>query len=254
LTHNHVWRRFFDGHAPHYMDNEFTRNTIGEVDFAIAELGLAPGAAVLDIGCGTGRHSVELARRGYRVTGVDISPGMLAQARQAAESAGVEVEWVQADATQYRAPAQFDAALCLCEGAFSLLGADDDPIGHDLAILRNVRAALRPGAGFLLTALNGIRHVRQIDQADVDAGRFDPANMVETCVMEWEAPGGMQSVTVRERGYVPTELRLLCEMAGFEVEHVGGGTAGDWGRRPVKLDEIELMVIARRGSDDSKPR
>jgi hypothetical protein len=53
-------------------------------------------------------------------------------------------------------------------------------------------------------------------------------------------------VMVRERGYMPTELTMLFRMAGFDVEHIWGGTAGNWGRRRLELDEMEIMVIARK--------
>jgi SAM-dependent methyltransferase len=86
-----AWQEFFDGHAPNYLQNCFTKNTVAEVDFLIDALGLSAGASVLDVGCGTGRHAIELARRGYRVTGVDISAGMLEQAKKEAQAAGVEV-------------------------------------------------------------------------------------------------------------------------------------------------------------------
>jgi len=66
------------------MDNPFTRDSLQEVDFIIDELRLPPSSRILDIGCGTGRHAVELARRGYKVTGVDISSGMLAKVEKAA--------------------------------------------------------------------------------------------------------------------------------------------------------------------------
>ena len=66
------WEDFFDGHAPDYMDNPFTGNTLQEVDFVLKEFGLPAGIAILDIGCGTGRHSVELASRGYKMTGIDM--------------------------------------------------------------------------------------------------------------------------------------------------------------------------------------
>jgi len=64
------WERYFDAHAPCYMQNVFTRDTIAEVDFLVGELGLTSGSAVLDVGCGTGRHSIELAKRGFTMTGV----------------------------------------------------------------------------------------------------------------------------------------------------------------------------------------
>jgi len=171
---------------------------------------------------------------------------MLAEAEKAARAANVEVELIHADATQFKPDKLFDAAICLCEGAFSLLGSEDDPIEHDLAILRNVHAALRPGAQFILTAPNACRLIRQVTQEDVENGGFDPVTMVEVFTVEWDTPQGKKSLLVRDRKYVPTELVMLLRQAGLEVEHIWGGTAGNWGRRKIYLDEMEIMVVARR--------
>jgi len=240
------WKTFFDNFAPIYMQEVFTQNTLAEADFIIAELKLAPGCAILDMGCGTGRHSVELARRGYRMTGVDQSSGMLAEAEKAARAAGVEVEWVQADATQYHSPKLFDAAICLCEGAFGLVSIREDAEAHDRLILRNISAALKPGAPFLLTALNGLRAIRQHSQEDVDQGVFDPLTLVETSIMEVDTPQGKQSITLHEKTRLPHELAAICREAGLEVLHVWGGTAGSWQRQTLNLDEIEVMIVARK--------
>src|SRR5262249_50954347 len=145
----------------------------------------APGGDILDIGCGTGRHAVELAKRGYMVTGVDISRGVLAEADRAAREQDVEVEWIQADATRFVAPRLFDAAICLCEGAFGLLSTEDDPVQHDRVILQNIYDALKPGAPFMLTTFNGVAKLRQISQDDIETGRFDPVTMVENSDQEW---------------------------------------------------------------------
>lgn len=249
-----TWQTFFDHYAAHYLNEGFTRNTAAEVDFVIEALTLPPGASVLDLGCGVGRHSVALAQRGYRVTGLDLSASMLAEAEGAARAAGVAITWVQGDAAlptpafleRLGPAAPFDAVICLCEGAFGLIGQDEDPEVHDLAILRNVAAVLRPGAPFLLTALNGLRLIRLYQQADIEAGRFDPWTLTETHPVEYDTPEGRRTVMVREKGHLPQELARLCGAAGLEVAHVWGGTAGNWGRRPVELDEIELMVLARR--------
>jgi len=174
------WKEFFDSHAPHYMENKFTRSTVAEVDFVLEELKLPSGSSILDVGCGTGRHSVEFARRGFRVTGIDLSVQMLAEAEKAAKRANVTVEWVNADATQFKATRMFDAAVCLCEGAFGLLGLDDDPSEHDVKILHNIAAALKRGAGFILTTLNGFGKVRQINQDDVENNRFDLSKLQES--------------------------------------------------------------------------
>ena len=112
-----IGKIFFDAHAPHYMKNGFTKNTIAEIDFIIDILNLSNGSTILDVGCGTGRHAIELAKRGYKVTGVDISSGMLAEAKKAAFNADVNVEWIQSDAVKFNSNKSFDAVICLCEGA-----------------------------------------------------------------------------------------------------------------------------------------
>ena len=241
-----VWQDFFDYHAPRYLENSFTKDTLAEVDFLVEELNLPPGSSILDVGCGTGRHAVELARHGYRLTGIDISDGMLEQGAHAAGDAGVEVEWVQADAARYTPASTYDAAICVCEGAVSLLSMTDDPLSHDLAILRMVHSALGMAAPFVLTVPNGLQKIRHFSQDDVEFGRFDPLTLVETYTMTVEDPRGHREVHAREKGYLPSELRLLLEAAGFEVRHLWGGTAGRWGRRPIELDEIEIMAVALR--------
>jgi ubiquinone/menaquinone biosynthesis C-methylase UbiE len=247
MEQQHAWERFFDAHAPIYHEQVFTRNTVNEVDFLIDELQLPPDAAVLDVGCGIGRHSIELAKRGYAVTGLDLSSEMLSRAAAAAEAAKVSVEWIRANATDFVFPDRFDAAICLCEGAFGLLGQQDDPIGQPLAILRNVSRSLKPRGPALFTVLNGAAMLRRYQNRDVADGRFDPMTMTESS--EVPPRDGLPVVAVRERGFLPTELRLLFRIAGLSVAGMWGGTAGNWGHRPLDLDEIEIMVVARRSTE-----
>jgi len=246
MTRRNEWEEYFDGHAPVYIQNSFTKNTVKEVDFLLEELKLPPGSRILDLGCGTGRHSVELAKRGYQITGVDISSGMLAEAKKAAKKAGVEVEWIHADAAQFKSDRLFDAAICLCEGAFGLLGMDDDPFEHELSILRNINAALKPNGKTILTVTNGLALIRKFTQEDVEKGRFNPVTMAEVCPLEYDSKEGKKSLLVRERGFVPSELVIMFRQAGFEVKHIWGGTAGNWGRRKIDLDEIEVMIVASK--------
>jgi len=248
------WQQFFDAHAPVYMDNIFTKNTVKEVDFLLKELRLPTGSSILDMGCGTGRHSIELAKRGYKVTGVDLSSGMLSEAEKTAKKMRAKVELVQSDATRFRSKKLFDAAICLCEGAFGLLGLTDDPWEHDYAILRNINTSIKPKAKFILTALNGCAMIRRYAQKDVKSGEFDPLTIVETHPMEYETPKGKKSVMLKEKGFVATELSMLFRLAGFEVLHIWGGTAGNWGRRKLDLDEIEIMVIGRKNTGKPSDR
>jgi cyclopropane fatty-acyl-phospholipid synthase-like methyltransferase len=248
MTKRNEWEEFFDGHAPVYMENSFTKNTLAEVDFIIEELKLAPGSRILDVGCGTGRHSLELARRGYLMTGVDISSGMLDEARKAAKKAGVRVEWIHADATKFESNNTFDAAICLCEGAFGLLGRDGDPFEHGLSILRNMNRVLNLNAKVIFTVVNGLALIRRSKQEDVEKGRFDPTTMAEVSPMEYDTSEGKKSLRLRERGFVPTELVMMFRQTGFDVQNIWGGTAGNWGRRQIGLDEMEIMVTASKTS------
>ncbi|WP_151736860.1 class I SAM-dependent methyltransferase ['Paenibacillus yunnanensis' Narsing Rao et al. 2020] len=238
------WEAFFDQHAPHYMNNGFTKNTLAEVDFVLEELGLSPGGSILDIGCGTGRHSIELAKRGYRVTGVDLSAGMLEEARKAAAEARIQVEWVQCDAVKYMAGSAFDAVICLCEGAFGLVGRGEEPLEHDMAILQRISDALKPGGRLLLTTLNAYMRLRTLTQEDVDSGRFNPVTMVEHYLDVWDLPEGKKLVEVKERRYLPYELIRMFAETGLTAEQIWGGTAGQWKRDNIALDQIEIMISA----------
>jgi len=242
-----TWEDFFDAHAPVYEENVFTKNTASEVDFLVDELGLQRGGTILDVGCGTGRHAIELAKRGYAVTGLDLSTEMLSRAAEAAEAANVHVEWVRSNATQFEFPERFDAAICLCEGAFGLLSQDDDPIEQPLSILRNISRSLKPRGKAVLTVLNGTAMIRKYQNSDVAAGRFDPLGMVESS--EHPPREGLPPVAVRERAFTPTELVLLFRIAGMSVLNMWGGTAGNWGKRPLDLDEIEIMVVAHKTAE-----
>jgi len=74
------YEELFDNYARTYDTESFTAGTLGEVDFLEKELNYDKTNSILDIGCGTGRHAIELAKRGYSVTGVDLSASQLERA------------------------------------------------------------------------------------------------------------------------------------------------------------------------------
>lgn len=250
------WKDFFDAHAPHYEENGFTQNTRAEVEFLLDLFQLPPRSTVLDIGCGTGRHSIALAKAGMAVTGIDLSTGMLGQARVAASREGVSLaedvpepgclRLLEQDAKTYRSDIDFDAVICLCEGGLGLIENSEDPIAHDMAILRAAYASLRPNGMFVSTMMNGYAVIRQMTDDQVSEGRFDPATMLSLYEDEWSLPEGNRIMQIKERLFIPPEMIAILRHVGFEVLHVWGGTAGDWGQRPVKLDEVEAMYVCRK--------
>ncbi|MFW5652416.1 MAG: class I SAM-dependent methyltransferase [Planctomycetota bacterium] len=276
MTGGKAWQIFFDHHASKYDDEPFTKATEQEISFLrevldIPDLSPSPAAGdatgnaddeserrgpeplrILDVGCGTGRHAVPLAVLGHRVTGVDLSSGMLHKARKRAEEAGVpddRLQFVHVDARQFEPQMDYDIAYSLCEGALCLHDASESRPDADLPLLEMIFKALRPGGRMLLTALNGCRMIRSYSDDDVAAGRFDvltTSERSEVASLMADSADPDAASNLIERGYTPSEFRRMVAWIGFEVQAVYGGTAGAWGRRAPSLDEIELMLIASK--------
>ncbi len=253
------WKEFFDSEAATYEENPFTKNTVAEVDFLLSLYPLKPGASILDIGCGTGRHSIELAKRGYKMTGLDLSEKMLEVARENAKAPsppdplspkGIEgeldIEWVNADARNFALDKIYDGAICLCEGSLGLIEKGENPVEHDLSVYRGIAKHLKPNAPLVVTCLNGYSVIRQMKDEFIADGRFNPATMVSNYMDEWSLPSGTKQIQIYERLFIAPEVVHLLEQAGFVVDAVYGGTAGYWGRRPLSLDEVEAMFCCRK--------
>ncbi|HSW68149.1 MAG TPA: methyltransferase domain-containing protein, partial [Bacteroidales bacterium] len=91
------YESLFENYGNRYDNEIFTHGTIGECDFIEKELKFNKLAKIIDIGCGTGRHSIELAKRGYTVTGIDLSQSLLNKAKEKALINGVKVDFFRYD-------------------------------------------------------------------------------------------------------------------------------------------------------------
>ena len=139
------WENFFDGEWATIQPVAWTANqTIQAVDTIERILKMGDAAAVLDVPCGEGRISIELARRGHEVVGVDLSAKMLEIARESSSAGGLKVEWHERDMRDLPWQRRFDAAVCWW-GSFGYF--DDD---GNSTFLESVASALRPGGALLI--------------------------------------------------------------------------------------------------------
>ncbi|MFN2134440.1 MAG: class I SAM-dependent methyltransferase, partial [Candidatus Promineifilaceae bacterium] len=159
MTEWHDDEAFWSVMAPFMFDEDRWASTAGEIDSILALAGPQPAVDVLDLGCGPGRHTLELARRGFQVTGVDRTDLYLATAREEAEEEGLEVELVHADMREFVRPGRFDLALNL----FTTFGYFDEAADNE-HVLDNVYISLREG-GLFLIEMSGKEIIARIFEA-----------------------------------------------------------------------------------------
>jgi len=146
------YESLFENYGITYDQESFTKGTLGECDFIEKELQFNKSLKILDVGCGTWRHAIELTKRAYSVTGVDLSETQLAAAREKAKKQGLTINFQQHDARNLPFHKEFDAAIMLCEGGFPLMETDE----MNFEILRNATKSLKDNSKFIFTTLNGL--------------------------------------------------------------------------------------------------
>ena len=218
-----------------YLRYSFTKGTRQEVDHVVAALGLRPGDRVLDVGCGPGRHSHELAARGIVVHGIDISQRFVDLASAAAVP-GATFE--RLDARHLPFEDEFDAVVCLCQGAFGLMTAD----GDDGLVVAGMARALRDGGRLALSAFNSYFAVRYHEEASFDAATGVSHERTDVR----SESGEVATVDLWTGCYTPRELRLLLGAHQLRVDSVSSVEPGAYALAPATTESPEFLVLATR--------
>ncbi len=217
-----------------------------EVENLIARAALSPGARILDLCCGIGRHSLELARRGYHVTGVDRTRVYLERAEKQAMAEGLDVEFVRHDMRTFCRPDAFDAAINL----FTSFGYFENP-DEDRQVIRNIYLSLRASGVFVIDVIGKevlARIFRERDWYELDGTLFLEERKLSRnwgwVENRWIMLRGNRrsEVTLSHRLYSATELTTLLKDCGFASLEVYGDMAG----RPYDHTAKRLVVVARK--------
>ena len=201
--------------------------TQAEAEFVINTMNLAPGAQVLDLGCGYGRHAMELAARGFHVVGLDLSTPLLVRGGEEANRRGLTINFVRGDMRELEFENQFDATYCL----FSTFGYFDDETNKKT--LQNVAKALKPGGKVLVEILNRDYVIADLPTRvwwegdgcvvleEVELNYFSSRIQVNRSVVFDDGRQLEQEISVR--AYSLHEVGKLMHAAGFRVLEVSGG-------------------------------
>jgi SAM-dependent methyltransferase len=247
---------FWERYAPIMFDDKHWGEVPGAADGITRLAGLdlyGDNAAsrsaprVLDLCCGMGRITAELARRGFAATGVDITGAFLETARDDGTYEKLDIEYIEADARAFKRPGFFDAAVNL----YISFGYFENP-AEDLLVARNVHESLKPGGAFIIETLGKEIAVRDFTEGEW----FERAGF--TVLTEYEAVDSWAALKNRwilikggerrekvftQRLYAATEIRALLLEAGFASVELYGG----WDESPYDQRARALIAVGRKG-------
>ncbi len=249
------YESLFENYGKKYDRESFVQGTIGECDFIEQEINYDRTARILDIGCGTGRHSIELAKRGYTVTGIDLSESLLNRAKEKASAQNLSINFELQDARKLTFFDEFDLVIMLCEGAFSLMETDE----MNFQILRNASNALKAKGKLIFTTLNGLfplfHSVQEFLTSASEEGNaqysnhsFDLMTFRDRNTIHIEDDlGNKKELECNERYYVPSEITWLLKTLNFKVIDIFAAKLGAFSRQDrLTTEDYEMLVIAEK--------
>ena len=247
------YEELFENYALKYDQEGFTKGTVGECDFLEEDINYDKNTRILDIGCGTGRHSIELAKRGYQVVGIDLSDSLLNRAKDKVLGENLSLEFYKHDARNLPFIYEFDLVYIMCEGGFCLMETDD----MNFQILASAAKALKPGGLFIFTALNALyplyHSVKDLMDDNINSGNtenhsFDLMTFRESSIFNIEDDlGNKKTINCNERYYVPSEITWLLQTLNFKKIEIFGAKLGAFSRNDsLSPDNYEMLVISQK--------
>lgn len=232
--------------APFMFTEEAWEISSEQVSQALDLMGMPESGLFLDLACGPGRHSLELTRRGYKVTGVDRTKEYLNQARKRAELEKLDIEFVNADMRTFVRPDSYDGAWSM----FTSFGYFEKPSDNQ-QVLSNVFRSLKTGGVFLVEMM-GREILARIFQ-ERDWREIDGALMLDERSVErnWTIMRNRKILikdnertefTITHWLYSGAELATLLEESGFNSVKVFGTLEGT----PYDLTAKRLVAVARK--------
>ncbi len=247
------YEELFENYGQKYDNENFTQGTIGECDFIEQEISFNKSVKILDVGCGTGRHSIELSKRGYDITGIDLSDSQLVRAREKTEKQGQKIDFLKYDARNLPFKNEFDLVIMLCEGAFSLMETDE----MNYEILKNATKSLKEHGKIIFTTLNGLfplhHSVEEFYASTSEEGNatcrsntFDLMTFRDHNITEFEDDdGNKKELESNERYYVPSEISWMLKTLGYPKIEIFGAKLGAFSRNDkLATEDFEMLVVA----------
>ncbi len=248
----------------------WARHTFHEIDFVIDKVLLDKKSAILDMGCGQGRHSIELARRGYKVTGVDFSERLLKIARANARKAGLNIQFFNRDCRNLSLRGTYDLILCLYDVIGSFRTKEEN-----LNIIQSVEKKLKPGGTCVVSVMN-MELTRDIakNKADVMSNPVILLNLKASDIMkktgdifdpdyfllddkahlvyrkeQFELDSHLASeYIIADYRFTKDEICNAFEEKGLSIKFVSYVQAGHWQNSLSSLDPKakEILLIAQK--------
>ena len=249
------YETLFEDYGKKYDNENFTQGTIGECDFIEKEINYDKSLRIIDIGCGTGRHSIELTERGYKVIGIDLSESQLERAKAKAKAQNLQIDFQKHDARNLPFRNEYDLAIMLCEGAFPLMETDE----MNYEILRNAANSLKAAGKLIFTTLNGLfplfHSVEEFCASTTDElnatyskNTFDLMTFRDFNITTVEDDfGNKKELECNERYYVPSEITWLLKSLEFKKIDIYGAKLGAFSRNDkLTTEDFEMLVVAKK--------